>query len=123
MRIRFGPPAKTRTFFYIEAGKEVEPLLKNHYIHADKWEGSITMVAAPGTVHPENLPTDPDALVPAYLGHPYIHESTGHNPEHDGIRHSIDALDPRNGMSEEYGRKQVEGILPALGEEIEALLV
>ena len=44
-RNAFGPPAKTMTWFYIEAAKELEPLLKNHWIHADKWEGSITMAA------------------------------------------------------------------------------
>lgn len=43
-RKALGTPAKTLTWFYLEAGKESEPLLKNHYIHADKWEGSITMV-------------------------------------------------------------------------------
>jgi len=115
-RKAFGEPAKTMSWFYIEAGKEVEPLLKNHWIHADKWEGSVTMVAEPGTVHPEYLPEDPKTLVPAYLGKPYLHEDTGYNPEHKDIWHSFDALDPRNGMSEEYGRKQTEFVLKRFGE-------
>jgi creatinine amidohydrolase/Fe(II)-dependent formamide hydrolase-like protein len=115
-RTAFGPPARTKTWFYIEPGKDVEPLLKNHWIHADKWEGSVTMVAQPGTVHPEFLPKDPKTLVPAYLGTPYIHEDTGYNPQLKHIWHSFDALDPRNGMSEEYGRKQTEFILGRLGE-------
>lgn len=46
-RSAFGPPALTRTFFYIEAATEAEPMLKNLWIHADRWEGSITAVAAP----------------------------------------------------------------------------
>ena len=117
-RTAFGEPAKTLTFFYIEVGKEVEPLLKNHWIHADKWEGSITMVAAPGTVHLELLPKDQDELAPAYLGYPYLSEDHGYNPEHKDLWHSFDALDPRNGTSEEYGRAQVEGILAKFGEVI-----
>ena len=121
-RSAFGPPAKTTTFFYIEPAKEVEPLLKNHWIHADKWEGSITMVAAPGTVHPELLPEDPKTLAPAYLGHPYLTESAGYNPEMRDIWYSFDALDPRHGTSEEYGRAQVEGVLQAFGREIAAFL-
>jgi len=113
----FGEPARTRSWFYLEPAREFEPLLNNHWIHADKWEGSITMVAAPGTVHPEHLPRDPARLVPAYLGHPYIHEDTGISPDYKHIRFSIEALDPRN-MDEEYGRAQVEAILGKLGEVI-----
>lgn len=112
-RKAFGQPAKTMTWFYIEAAKESEPLLKNHWIHADKWEGSFTMVAAPGTVHLEFLPDDPDELVPAYLGEPYLNETRGYNPEHKDIWYSFDALDPRNGTSEEYGRRQAEAVLEA----------
>ncbi|GEM_PF-2021343 len=115
-------PAKTMTFFYIEPGKESEPLLKNHWIHADKWEGSVTAVAAPGTVHPENLPEDRDQLAPSYLGHPYLNEDAGYNPEFKDIWHSFDALDPRNGISEEYGREQVEHVILRFGEAIQEFL-
>jgi creatinine amidohydrolase len=118
-RQAFGEPAQTVMWFYIDPGRETEPLLRNHWIHADKWEGSITTVAAPGTVHPQHLPPRP-ALVPAYLGHPYIHEDRGLNPEYEPIRHSIEALDPRN-MDEAYGRAQVEALLPRLGEVVAAL--
>jgi len=113
-RKAFGEPAKTMSWLYIEGGMESEPLLKNHWIHADKWEGAVTMVAAPGTVHPELLPEDPKTLVPAYLGEPYLHEDRGYNPEYKHIWHSFDGLDPRNGTSEEYGRRQVEAVLEAL---------
>ena len=113
-RSAFGPPAQTKTWFYIEAAKESEPLLKNHWIHADKFEGSLTAVAAPGTVHPELLPP-PGELVPAYLGHPYLTETDGYNPEYEKIWYSFDALDPRSGTSEEYGRGQWEAIVEAFG--------
>lgn len=118
-RTALGPPAKTMTWFYIEAGKEMEPLLKNHWIHADKWEGSVTMVAAPGTVRVDLLPQDPKALVPAYLGYPYLSETEGYNPEYKDIWYSFDALDPRHGTSEEYGKAQVEGILQKFGKLIQ----
>lgn len=121
-RSALGPPAKTLTFFYIEPAKEIEPLLKNHWIHADKWEGSITMVAAPGTVHPELLPEDRRTLAPAYLGHPYLNETDGYSPEFKDLWYSFDALDPRNGMSEEYGREQVEGVLSEFGRVIGSFL-
>jgi len=121
-RSAFGPPAQTLTWFYLEAGQETEPLLRNHYIHADKWEGSFTMVAAPGTVRPDLLPADRQTLVPAYLGHPYITETEGYNSEYRNLWYSFDALDPRNGMGAEYGRPQVEGVLQRLGETVAALL-
>ena len=114
-RKAFGDPARTMTFFYIDAAKDVEPLLQNHWIHADKWEGSITMVAAPGTVHPDLLPADARTLAPAYLGQPYLTEDEGYNPAFKDIWYSFDALDPRNGTSEEYGRKQIEGVLTRFG--------
>ena len=117
-RTAFGSPAKTLTWFYIEAGKEIEPLLKNHWIHADKWEGSVTVVTAPGTVRLDLLPKDPKTLVPAYLGHPYLTETDGYNPAYKDIWYSFDALDPRNGTSEEYGKAQIEGILSKFGEVI-----
>lgn len=111
-RSAFGAPAKTLTVFYIETAKEFEPLLKKiGGIHADKWEGSITMVAAPGTVHLDLLPKDPKQPVPAYLGHPYVHETDGYNPAYP----DVPGLDPRNGTSEEYGKKQVESIVSKFG--------
>jgi creatinine amidohydrolase/Fe(II)-dependent formamide hydrolase-like protein len=120
-RSALGEPAKTFTWFYIEAAREVEPLLKNHWVHADKWEGSITMVAAPGTVRLDLLPSDPDEIPPAYLGHPYLTETEGYNPELENLWYSFRALDPRNGTSEEYGRKQVEGVLGDLGRVVDDL--
>lgn len=120
-RSSLGPPAQTLTWFYIEAAKETEPLLKNHWIHADKFEGSLTMVAAPGTVHGDLLPPPPE-LVPAYLGHPYLTETEGYNPEYESLWSSFEALDPRRGMNEEYGRKQWEGILEAFGAVIAGFL-
>jgi creatinine amidohydrolase/Fe(II)-dependent formamide hydrolase-like protein len=121
-RTALGPPAETLTWFYLEAGKETEPLLKNHWIHADKWEGSITMVAAPGTVRLDLLPKDPKSLVPAHLGHPYLTETDGYNPAFKDIWYSFDALDPRNGTSEEYGKEQCEGILIRFGEIIKKFM-
>lgn len=120
-RSAFGPPAQTQTWFYIDVAQESEPLLKNHWIHADKFESSLTAVAAPGTVHPELLPP-PGELVPSYLGHPYLTEATGYNPEHEPIWFSFDALDPRSGISEEYGQAQWEALLAGLGEVVQHLL-
>ncbi len=114
-RTALGKPARTLTYFYIEDAKETEPLLQNHWIHADKWEGSVTMVAAPGTVKLDLLPDDPDELAPAYLGEPYLTETEGYNPEHKDIWYSFDALDPRNDTNEEYGRAQIEAILSKFG--------
>ena len=122
-RSALGSPAKTLTWFYIETAKEFEPLLKNHWIHADKWEGSITMVAAPGTVNLDLLPKDGKTLVPGYLGTPYLTEKDGYNPAYKNIWFSFDALDPRSGTSEEYGKVQVEGILARFGEVIEKFMV
>lgn len=113
-RSAFGLPARSMTYFYLDAAKRSEPLLNNHWIHADKWEGSVTWVAAPGTVHPELLPPRGE-LVPAYLGHPYLTEKDGYNSEYREIWYSFDALDPRSGMSEEYGRRQWEAILEQFG--------
>jgi creatinine amidohydrolase/Fe(II)-dependent formamide hydrolase-like protein len=122
-RSALGRPAKTLTWFYIRAGMEVEPLLKNQSIHADKWEGSVTMVAAPGTVRLDLLPKDRKTLPPAFLGHPNVSETGGYNPAYKNIWYSFDALDPRNGTSEEYGRRQVEGVLARFGEVIAKFLV
>ena len=121
-RTALGPPAKTMTWFYIEAAKEFEPLLKNHWIHADKWEGSITMAAAPGTVKLDLLPNDRKTLAPAYLGTPYLTEKDGYNPAYQKIWYSFDALDPRSGTSEEYGRAQVEGIVGRFGDVIRGFM-
>jgi creatinine amidohydrolase/Fe(II)-dependent formamide hydrolase-like protein len=117
-----GEPARTMSWFYILAAYETEPLLKQFWIHADKWEGSLTMVAAPGTVHPENLPAPGDGLVPAYLGRPYLTETDGYNPEFKHLWEGFDTLDPRNDTNEEYGRKQWEGILEIFGAKIAEFL-
>lgn len=121
-RSAFGPPAKTMTWFYIEVSKEFEPLLKNHWIHADRFEGSVTGVAAPGTLHPEFLPADPKALVPAYLGEPYLNEDDGYNPALKHLWPSFHALDPRRGMDEDYGRAQVAAVVDRLCEEVKAFV-
>lgn len=118
-RKALGEPVRTRTWFYIEAAKEFEPLLKEFWIHADKWEGSLTMVAAPGTVKPELLPQDRSQLAPAYLGNPYVGEDTGYNPELKHLWKGFDTLDPRNDTNDEYGRKQWEGIVGRFGEMID----
>lgn len=112
---RLGPPARTMSHMYIQAAKEAEPLLNNHWIHADKWEGSVTMVAAPGTIQMDELPDDPDTIPPAYLGYPYLTENEGYNPEMKDIWHSFDALDPRN-TDEAYGRRQMAAVMDGIGE-------
>jgi creatinine amidohydrolase/Fe(II)-dependent formamide hydrolase-like protein len=121
-RSAFGPPAHTLTWFYIEAAKDKEPMLKNHWIHADRWEGSVTMVAAPGTVRLDLLPKDPKTIPPAYLGDPYLTETTGYSPEMKDLLHSFDYFDPRNGTSEAYGREQIEHVLGVAGEAIRELM-
>ena len=97
-------------------------MLENHWIHADRWEGSVTMVAAPGTVHPELLPKDPATIPPAYLGHPYLTESDGYNPELKHLWHSFAYFDPRNGTSEAYGQQQLEHVLAKAGKVVEELM-
>jgi creatinine amidohydrolase/Fe(II)-dependent formamide hydrolase-like protein len=116
-RTAFGPPARTLTWFYIEAAKACEPLLKNHWIHADRWEGSVTAAAQPDTVHPAMLPPE-GQLVPAYLGQPYITEDEGYNPELRELWPSFDALDPRRGLEAEYGRRQIDCVLDILETEL-----
>ena len=120
-RSNFGPPANVASWFYILAAHEFEPWLTMFWIHADKWEGSITMVAAPGTVHLEELPPEGE-LVPANLGHPYLHEDRGYNPECAALFEGFDALDPRNDTNEAYGQAQMEGVLLRLGEFIEGFV-
>jgi len=114
-RTAFGEPAKTRTEFYIDYAKDAEPHLQKIWTHACKWEASITMVAEPGTVHLDQLPEDPKALVPGYLGHPFITEADGYNPDRKDLWPTLDALDPRNGASAEYGGRQLEAVLAGLG--------
>jgi hypothetical protein len=79
------------------------------------------MVAAPGPVRPEYLPEDPQALVPAYLGHPYLTETDGYNPELKELWPSFDALDPRH-MDEAYGRAQAEVVIAGLGGIVQEML-
>ena len=69
-------------------------------------------------MHLELLPKALQTLAPGYLGHPYLNENEGYNPEYKDIWYSFDALDPRSGTSEEYGRAQWEGIIPRFGEVI-----
>lgn len=121
-RFAFGPAAATRTWFYIDAAKAHEPMMGKHWLHADRWEGSITMVAAPGTVHLELLPDDPGTICPAFLGHPYLTETGGYNPDMRDIWGHLDYFDPRSGTTEDYGRRQSEHVLAALGDEIQDLM-
>jgi creatinine amidohydrolase/Fe(II)-dependent formamide hydrolase-like protein len=114
-RSAFGPPAATKTVFYIDFAAPHEPMMGQHWLHADRWEGSVTMVAAPGTVRPELLPHDPDTIPPAFLGHPYLTETEGYNPEMADKMKYFRYFDPRSGTTEEYGRRQLEGILADLG--------
>ena len=109
-RSAFGEPARTMTWFYINVADDVIAQSKKHWLHADKWEGSVTMVAAPGTVHPGLLPSDPKVIPPAYLGTPFLTED-GYNPERKADWPAYDDFDPRNGTSEEYGKQQTEEIL------------
>lgn len=121
-RSAFGPPARTRTYFYIDAAKDAEPMMKNHWLHADRWEGSVTMAAAPGTVHLDELPQDPETIPPAFLGHPYVTETEGYNPQMKELWHSFDYFDPRNGTSVAYGEEQITFVLERLGGEIQEML-
>ena len=115
-RKALGTPARTLSFFYLDAA--AEPLLENHWIHADKWEASVTMLAAPGTVKLHKLPASRRKLAPAYLGYPYLSESEGYNPAYKHLWYSFDALDPRSGASIGYGRKQWRAVLEALGQKV-----
>jgi len=114
-RSAFGPPAKTKTVFYIELAPPHEPMMGQHWLHADRWEGSVTMAAAPGTVHTELLPKDPKVIPPAFLGHPYLSETKGYNPAMKEKMKHFRYFDPRSGTTEEYGRQQVECIVKDLG--------
>ncbi len=121
-RSAFGAPAKTMTYFYIDAAKDAEPMVGSHWLHADRWEGSVTMVAAPGTVRLDLLPKDPKAVPPAFLGYPYLTEAEGYNPQMKDIWHSFDYFDPRSGTSEAYGQRQIAVIMEKLGEQVREML-
>ena len=121
-RSSFGEPARTMTWFYMRGARDLEPVLKRHWLHADKWEGSVTLVAAPGTVRLDLLPADPEVIPPAYLGYPFLTETEGYNPERKDDWQSYDTFDPRNGTSEEYGKEQTEGILEEFGKVIRAFV-
>ena len=121
-RSAFGAPARTLTWHMASVDREYEPLLKNHWIHADKSEASITAAAQPGTVHPECLPQDRKQLVPGYLGDPYLNETNGYNPAYEHIWFSFDALDPRNGISAQYGQRIIDGVLGNLEKSIAGLM-
>ena len=110
-RSSFGPAARTRTIAFWDKVGEVEPALKDHWTHACKWEGSLVMVAAPGTVRLDALPKDPREIPPAYLGLPYLTEETGYLPNQESVLANCRAMDPRNGTSARYGRKQFKALL------------
>lgn len=112
-RSSFGPPARTLTYSYFGAVSQVEPMMGKIWLHADKWEGSVTMAAAPATVHLELLPTDPQAIPPAYLGHPYLTED-GYTPATPELQQALDYFDPRHGTGAAYGRKQIRAVLKDL---------
>lgn len=116
------PAASAAWFDYIKAGEETEPLLGKHWIHADKWEGSIVAAAAPDTVHLDRLPDDPKTIPPAYLGMPYLNPQTGYQEEYRQLWDNFDALDPRRGTDAEYGRRQLDHIIARLGEKVQQLL-
>lgn len=119
-RSALGPPARTFTFNYFN--NLDEPMYGQHWLHADRLEGSLTMAAAPETVHLDQLPSDPAAIPPAYLGHPYLSETEGYHPDYAELKASFAYFDPRSGTSEEYGRRQLEHALVEIGVSIEALL-
>ena len=120
-RQSFQPPAVTKTFLYIEVAKEIEPRLRKHWIHADKWESSIMLAAAPETVHLDRLPKDKQVIPPAYLGIPYLDEHTGYSEAHQELWENFGALDPRNANAD-YGKEHIDYVIKRLGEEVNALL-
>ena len=120
-RQSFQPPAVTKTFRYFEVVKEIEPLLRKHWIHADKWETSIMMAAAPDTVHLDRLPKDKKVIPPAYLGIPYLDPHTGYSEAYQKLWENFDALDPRHANAD-YGKEHMNYVIKRLGEEVNALL-
>lgn len=114
-RSAFGEPARTLAWPYFYASGDLERIREKHWIHADKWETSLLMSVAPDTMHPELLPEDPKTVPPAYLGHPFLAEAEGYNPERKDDWESYDEFDPRN-AGEDYGKFQLEEILGKCGE-------
>ncbi len=108
-RSAFGPPARTLTFNYFQHLDE--PMYGQHWLHADRLEGSLALAAAPGTVHPELLPDDPQTIPPAYLGYPYLTETEGYRDAFAHLRDSFAYFDPRNGTDAGYGRRQLDHVL------------
>ena len=121
-RSELGEPARAISWCYLSGCKALESTMKKHWIHADKCEGSVTMVAAPGTVHLELLPEDPKTIPPAYLGHPFLTETDGYNPDRKADWPSYDASDPRNGTSAQYGKQLIEEALASLSKILDGLL-
>jgi hypothetical protein len=122
--LRLQPAANVLMFFYIDAAKEGEPLLQKNWIHADRWEGSIVMAAAPESVRLDLLPDDPAVVPSAFLGLPYLDPRAGRHKDEayrDEYRHwwdNFDALDPRQGTSAEYGHAQSDAVLARLRQEV-----
>lgn len=117
---RLQPLPILKNIFYINTAKEIEPRLKKHWIHADKWESSVMLAMAPETVHPEMLPKDKKTIPSSYLGEPYLHPKTGYSPKFKHLWENFDALDPRN-MNLSYGKKHVHYIVKAIGKQIDEI--
>lgn len=120
-RSAFGPPARTASFNYFHHLNE--PRYGEHWLHADRLEGSLTMAVAPETMHLERLPDDPATIPPAYLGMPYLTEDDGYRPEYAHLRESFAYFDPRNGTSAEYGHRQLAHVLDEIDGFLRAWLV
>ena len=119
-RSAFGTPARTTSFNYFHHLDE--PMYGQHWLHADRLEGSLIMGVASETVHLDRLPADLDTIPPAYLGHPYLTETEGYRPEYAELKESFAYFDPRSGTTAEYGRRQLEHALGHIGLQVEALL-
>jgi creatinine amidohydrolase/Fe(II)-dependent formamide hydrolase-like protein len=115
------PPAVTKTFAYFESAKEIEPLMRKNWIHADKWETSLMMAAKPDTVHPEKLPEDRKSIPPAYLGFPYLDPHAGYSERYRELWENFDALDPRHAFRD-YGQQHLNHALKRLREEVDSIL-
>jgi len=118
-RSALGPPAQTASFNYFQHLDE--PMYGQHWLHADRLESALMMAIAPDTMHPEQLPADPEAIPPAYLGHPYLNEMDGYAPDQAHLRESFAYFDPRNATSD-YGRRQFAHLLSAVGDVVQACL-
>ena len=121
-RKSFGPAARTATIAFWDRVAEVEPMLKGHWTHACRWEGSLVMVAAPETVHLEQLPRDEQEIPPAYLGLPYLTEDSGYDPQYRDLMPGILAMDPRRGTSARYGRRQFKALLKHVSAAVTAFM-